>query len=275
MLRILEARHTAARLAGPTHETPPAAAARLGQEAMARGDLARAVSILRDAAFQFPLEHEIHEGLGIALAAAGEVDGAVASLRQAVAIRPDSHNSLANLGMLLVSSYEPETKSIRLNEGIDLLCRAAALAPDQVRYHQVLGEAFWNLNDYARARDACRRGLALAPDNEDILLSLGHCEATLGEFEAAAACYHKLLELNPDRTEAWLALTAAGKSGEADNVADLHAMLADPAKGYVDRVLAGFTLGKTLETAANYDGAFAAFHIANTLIRRSSPGRGQ
>ena len=63
----------------------------------------------------------------------GKVDEAIAEARRALALAPDYVNALTYLGTTLV------TRRLAYQEGLDLLERAAALAPDDAGVHYSLG----------------------------------------------------------------------------------------------------------------------------------------
>jgi tetratricopeptide (TPR) repeat protein len=259
MLRIL-----AGRISDQTisrrWDTPRGEALRRATTAMATGDLALAISVLREEVARFSNEHDLYVMLGLALGQNGDLEEAMAAWRHALALQPDRAHSLANLGLLL-------TKADRPGESVDLFRRAIALQPEEHEYHRALALALWEMKDVTGARDACLQACALAPDDESSLMSLGHCAASLGDFEGAAQIYRRILARNPAMTEARFSLMGVGKAAEPEDVACLRADLNDPHRNEDDRVWAGFALGKTLDAAADYDGAFAAYQIANDIAR--------
>lgn len=259
MLRIL-----ARRLADPPvsrrWDTPEGEALRRARAAMETGDLDSAIQRLRDEISRFPNEHDLYVMLGLALGQNGNSREAIGAWRRALTLRPERAHSLANLGLLLVKTGRPE-------DSVESFRRAITLQPQEFEYHKALALALWELKDVKGARDAYLHACALAPEDQESLLSLGHCAASLGEFEAAASCYRKILERDPGRTEAKFSLLAIGKAGEAGETAGLRAILDDPRNPENDRIWAGFALGKELDSAADYDAAFAAYRTANEIAR--------
>ena len=72
-------------------------------------------------------------GRAQSLHAEGRIDEAIAEARRALALAPDYVNALTYLGTTLV------TRRLAYQEGLDLLERAAALAPDDAGVHYSLG----------------------------------------------------------------------------------------------------------------------------------------
>jgi tetratricopeptide (TPR) repeat protein len=259
MLRIL-AGHDSDGSVSRRWDTPEIGAWRTGMTAFASGDVASAIHILRDAASRFPAEHDLQVALGLALGQHGDFEEAIEVWRQALTLRLDWPQSLANLGLSLIEVGRPQ-------ESIAQIQRAIALRPEDYEYHKVLAAAYWALRDASAARDAWLRALELAPGDPDCLLGLGTCAATLGHFEDAAALYRQVLSRQPANTQATLALLEIGKAAESGTVANLRAILGDPDKPEKDRIWAGFALGKTLDSAKDYDGAIAAYHVGNGIAR--------
>jgi tetratricopeptide (TPR) repeat protein len=249
-------------------DTPEGEASRRATAAMATGNLASAIQVLRRETSRLPNEHDLHVRLGLALGQNGDLEEAIAVWRRALVMQPERAHSLANLGLLLI-------KTGRAGESVELLRRAIALRPGENEYHRALALALWELKDVKGAHDAYLNACALAPDDMDSLLSLGHCAASLGQFEQAASHYRRILEREPSNTEARFSLLAVGKIGEPGDISGLRSVLADPGKLEDDRIWAGFALGKALDSAADYDGAFAAYHVANELSRDRGARQGK
>ena len=244
----------------PPGERPEAEALRIATEARSRGDLGQTIEILRDAASRFPLVHDIHANLGRALAENGDLQDAIEAWRHAVGLQPKHARSLANLGILL-------TRTGGAEEGADTLRRAVALQPGNPRYHRALAASLWELKDMDGTRAAYLRASTIMPEDQDTLLALADFETLLGHFDDAATYYRRILERNPGMIAARLGLLTVGKADEAGDLADFRSVLTDPAKPEKDRILAGFALGKALDTAADYEGAFSAYRTANNIVR--------
>ncbi len=261
MLRILEENDPAS----PGQQPSAADSLRQAKLAMSHGDRSYSIEILREAALRFPADHDVFSNLGLALDANGEIEAAIDAWCHALTLQPDRAHSLARLGSLL-------SRTGRARESVDILQRAIALQPDELEYHRVLALALWELRDFDGTRAAFQRALELAPRDQDILLALGHYEAMLGRFDAAAGYYLRILEQNPDMTEARLSLLTIGKTDEAGDLADLDSVLNDPTVPEERRIMAGFALGKALDTTGDPDRAFNACNIANQLMRsRATP----
>lgn len=76
----------------------------------------------------------------------------------------------------------------------------------QRRAHIGLGNVFFRLGDYARAREAFRYTIKLEPEDARAYWNLGQTERALGNDAGAEKNYLKALEIQPDLPEVRRAL---------------------------------------------------------------------
>ena len=89
-------------------------------------------------------------------------------------------------------------------------------------------------------------------------------------------CFRHALKLNPDFADAYrnLALTGAG-AGNGSEIARLADLLDQSSTPLIDRITAGFALGKLLDDAGAFPEAFRRYADANALFKRMQADMGQ
>lgn len=204
----------------------------LGLLAQKRGDLARAVKLLKAAAGSAPDSADIRSHLGEALRAAGDARGAVAAGRRAVQLAPDWPPGLNNLGLALQAIGETA-------EAESVYRRLVQAAPDYPRGHYNLGNLLNELQRPEEAEPCLRRALSLKPDYVQALNALGAVLARLHRPDEAEAAYRRALETAPRYAKAWYnlgnLLADQQRPGEAIRCYD-DALRIDPA--YSEAMLA-------------------------------------
>src|SRR5260370_583121 len=92
---------------------------------------------------------------------------------------------------------------------------------------------------------------------------------SLGQFEEASVCYRKALAISPDKASFHRNLISIGaQAAEPAEVERLIKLLDQPGLPVVERIEAGFALGKLLDNGDRFDEAFAYFAQANTLLKQ-------
>jgi predicted Zn-dependent protease len=107
------------------------------------------------------------------------------------------------------------------------------------------------------------------PDAPLSWVAYGHVLKTVGRQSEAVEAYRRALALRPGLGEAWWSLSnlKTVRFGEAD-VQAMAAELAGADLAGEDPMLLNFALGKALEDAGDYSGAFEAYAAANAHHRR-------
>jgi tetratricopeptide (TPR) repeat protein len=103
------------------------------------------------------------------------------------------------------------------------------------------------------------------------LLNLANLHEDRGERDAALALYERILAVQPGHPEALARLANASVIEDAAHpvIERLEQTLATPGIGAADRASLGFALGRALDRAAAYGGAFEAYAAANRASRES------
>lgn len=144
--------------------------------------------------------------------------------REAIAQSPDDAAAHQLLGRILLRRQKPQ-------QAIGSLSRARELDPSLAGTDRLLGDAFLELGDDARACDAYARALATEPDDAEGQLHRAQCAERLGDLDAAETA---LLNAARDPDLAQLALYELGvvraRAGKRDAARDAfeRAVVIDP-----------------------------------------------
>jgi tetratricopeptide (TPR) repeat protein len=240
----------------------------MGYALLLQQDHPGAIEVLRRAIEMAPRLLEAWIALATALTGLKDHESAAEAWQTAVALKPNDARLLTDLAASLV-----ELK--RLDEALTTLRHAAALAPEDPRVQYGFAHCLLHTGHTAAAADTCRRALEASPDWPGMWLLLANCEAMQGHFDAAAEAYRRTLALEPGLVDALHDLVSMG--GRFDDDATKRAVrdvLDDQSRPVRDRVAAGFALGQVCDRSGAYDEAFAAFALANRLLRDDRAAHG-
>ena len=186
---------------------------------------------------------------------------AEAWLRKATALAPDFAAAWLTLGRVLMDADKH-------GQAIDAYRQAVAAAPANAAAWAGLGSAHAQAGQPEASIDAYGRSLALHPDSPGAHLSLAHALKTVGDQPAALAAYRRAIALRPRFGEAYWSL--ANLKVFRFEAAEVRAMRNQLERGDLndsEQVHFRFALGKALEDAEDYDGAWAQFDAGNRLHR--------
>ena len=130
---------------------------RLGSEHAQRGDLERAIALLRRAVELDPKHAAAHHNLASALRDRGERQAALAAYREAARIEPRFAEAHYGIGLMLVEERAYE-------EALPSLQRAAELKPRMAEAHFQAGNAHMGLGDWQAAVAAFNAAAGARPD---------------------------------------------------------------------------------------------------------------
>lgn len=208
---------------------------------------------------------EAHYHLGIALREADRPDEAANSLRTALGHEPGHLNALVALAMLLAAPGSPDGK---IDEGIALLRRAVALAPDNAALLFTAGNILRECGRFGEAEPLYRAALARAPNDVPSLNNLGLTLTALGRAGEALELYGKAVRLQPrdpkPHNNAGQALMALGRIEEAAGAFQQAVRLAP------DFAEAHGNLGRACLKLGHREAAAAAFQRQTELRPRDA-----
>ena len=186
---------------------------------------------------------------------------AEAWLRKATALAPDFVAAWLTLGRVLLDA----DKHV---QAIDAYRKATAAAPANAAAWAGLGSAYAQAGLPEPSIGAYRHSLALDADSPGALLSLAHALKTVGDQGAALAAYRRAIALRPRFGEAyWSLANLKVFRFEAAEVGAMQRQLQRDDLNDSEQVHFRFALGKALEDAEDYDGAWTHFDSGNRLQR--------
>lgn len=178
------------------------------------GQLENAQLALAEAIALEPARPTLHELMGAVQGARGDVAAAQISLERAVELDPASHEASFALGVLQCERLG------RCAEGLALLQRAVALAPDSVRYEVATGRALLQVGRVRPALQAFSTAVHLDPFAVEAHIGLGVSRAKLEQYVEAATALERALALDPVHPAVRLQLASAyrhlGRSRDAE-----------------------------------------------------------
>lgn len=195
---------------------------------------------------------------------AGQVEEAIASYEQLLALRSDLPDSWYNLGWLQRQARRFEAALHSYGQALD----RGVSQPEEVHLNRAV-----ILSDHlarpAEAEQELLKALSLNRSYVPALLNLGNLQEDLGRQAEARASYERALDLEPQNM-----LALARRAGVAGTVtagdpliARLRQALGRPDLAAADRADLGFAFGRLLDSAGEYDAAFAAYEAANQAGR--------
>jgi tetratricopeptide (TPR) repeat protein len=140
--------------------------------------------------------------------------------------------------------------------------------PQDVALRSFFAASCAGLGEHQRSIALYRELLTGGAVDADVYLSIGHAQKTLGESAAAIGSYHEAARARPDFGDAYWSLANLKTYRFTDaEVRDMAARVAAPATGLIDRYHLSFALGKALEDAGDFAGAFRSYSLGNELKR--------
>ena len=112
---------------------------------------------------------------------------------KALKLRPDDPLILNNY------SYSLSTRSIRLNQALDMVSRAVQLEPENGAYLDTIGWVYYQLGEFEKALQYIQEALFHQGESAEVYEHLGCVYQELDELERAHLCFQKAIALEPTR----------------------------------------------------------------------------
>lgn len=211
---------------------------------------------------------EAHLGLAEAFRLAERTSDAESSYREALKLDPKLAPAATRLASMLAAQD-------RFAEAYALHDQALAVDPRSADYLGALAQTAYREGDLDRTIATYRRSLEHHPTSGAQWNELGRALRAFGDFEDARACFRRALACDPALVDARRNIALIGDRDGNGEEAELRALASDPQIAEMDRVLAGFTLGKICDDGARYDDAFTFYAQANALRKAMYAREGQ
>lgn len=263
-----------------------------GAIALQRGDTARAIELLSRSLSIAPRDASNHSNIALAYMRTGRSADARRHLEQALALKPDAAEALVNLAQLHQQANdslaaEPlyrravaaRPTMVEAHAGLATVLEklgrpaealvpareAIRLQPGSAQAHRMLGRLHDLLGQLDLAVAAHEQAIALAPNDPRSHADLGNTYSAFGKRDAAIAEYRKALELAPGNA-VYERLIGRFEAAEG-TLAEKRARFDAPDTPAEQKLHLGFAIGKALEDAGDYPGAFRYLDAANRLRR--------
>ena len=199
---------------------------------------------------------------GQALAGAGRLDVAVAAFERALKLAPDQARTYEAYAHALATAGNEEVAEAVWRRGLARLPRLESM-------YLGLGRSQFEQSKLPQSCETFRAGVAALPESAELHMGLGQLLDDLGDKAGAEAEHRRALELRPGWAMPVEALlTMLRKDVRDEDLEIARGILADPLRPPQDHANIGFGLGKALDARGDYDGAFAAWNVANAARRR-------
>jgi tetratricopeptide (TPR) repeat protein len=232
---------------------------RRGDEYMARGAYAEAMSCYKDSVSLDPRNAVARNNLGTALCKLGHYQEAEDQFRRAIGIKagyPDAHG---NLGAVLQWRG-------RYTESEMPLRRALKLKSTHHDAQITLGTTLTLLGRMRDAKACFEKVLRVSPRNVHALVGMGQIAALEGRLTEAETLYKRALEVDPKTTMAWAGLAGLHRMTSSDS-AWLKGAEEIAASGLapVEEVNMRYAIGNYYNDVGDFGRAFRSYRRANDM----------
>lgn len=202
--RIAGAARTARAAMAPSPKPGGPAAEKLAYDLLKRKRYEQGLEILLPLARTRRLEPRTEVEMARSLFATGRFDDLIAVFAQ-----PD--RGVPEITLLLGSAYK--------ESALQMLTKMVQLAPDSVRSHQVLGDAFFAEDRFAEALGEYQAAAKIQPRDPELHFLVGNSYFKQMQFPLAVESFERTIQLDPLNVEAYLmkgeALMLLGETGAA------------------------------------------------------------
>jgi tetratricopeptide (TPR) repeat protein len=204
---------------------------------------------------------EAHLNRADALTGQRRFGEAETSLRRAIELAPDGATTHSRLGAVL-------TELGRFQDAVTSHQHAIQLQPKDTSIHLAFGRSLLQAKELEASEASFRRALSLDRDFAPAWERLGATLLVGGRVEDALSCFRRAIAIDPDLAAAHEALAYSGRATSEAQLQHLAALVGDPDRPVVNRIVAGFAAGRFLDNAGRHDKAFPHFVAANALHRQ-------
>ena len=230
--------------------------------ALVENRIAPAEALLRAHLKKFPTDIAAIRMLAEVAARLGRMADAEALLSRCLELSPSFTPARYNYASILLRLGKAE----RALEEVD---RILEREPRNPGYRHLKAAALGRIGDFDESIRIYAEVLAEYSGRAKSWMSYGHALKSAGKADECIAAYRKSIEMAPSLGEAWWSL--ANMKTFRFTAAELGAMRAElekPGLGIEDRFHFHFTLGKALEDAGDWSGAFEHYRQGNLLRRK-------
>ena len=227
--------------------------------ALRAGKLAPAEAALRQRLKAEPTDVAAIRMLAEVAARLGRYDDAAALLARCLELSPSFHEARRAYAQVLQRQERPAEALVEAD-------RLMAIDAQDPNHAMLKASILARLGDHRGAIALYEDLLARYPRQPKGWMSYGHALKTVGRRADAVAAYQRALAQAPQLGEVWWSLANLKTHRfSADDVAAMRAQLARTDLADDDRFHLDFALGKALEDAGDFAGAFEAYARGNAI----------
>lgn len=194
-----------------------------GLDLYEKGEIAKAISDLESVAKRYPEYADVHNGLGLAYSMVGRYKKAVHSFRKAVEINPEYIEAFINLAISLNEISRFEEAIVAFETAAKLETKEKGPSPklkaEIANTYARLGDTYYELQEYRKARNEYRRALKTCPEYLDVKTKLAQTYIATKNYKRAVTTLKEVVKTNQDYLDALillgLALYRLGETSQA------------------------------------------------------------
>jgi len=156
----------------------------------------------------------------------------------------------------------------RYKDARDYLSRETKHLPDDPRFFDMAGHAWFVMGRYEEAWPLFERAVALSPDEEMFLVHKAACAVYVGKTDVARSIYKDILKRNPKNRRIHYELAQLGRARNDDHVKQMLKALRKGAPA--DNIFLYYALGKEYEDLERWDSSFEYYKKGGDAVKTVS-----
>jgi len=175
-----------------------------------KGQIKQAIEKLETVIRQYPNYPDVHNALGLAYSIAGNYDDAILSFKKATQLNPSYIEAYVNMAIIQNEQCKFEDAKESFEKAANLETKEKGLSPQlkaklATTYSQ-LGDIYYELQEYAKAKDEYKRAIDVSSTFLDIRLKLAKTHIQLAGYGDAEKLLRDILAQNQGYSEAKVVL---------------------------------------------------------------------
>ncbi len=171
-----------------------------------KGEIKQSIEKLTHVISAYPDYPDVHHALGCAFSLADNYDEAINSFKRAIELNPDYIEAYVDMAIVQNELCKFEDAKQSFEKAAALETKEKGLSP-QLRaklahIYTQLGDTYYELQEYQKAKDEYRRGIEMSSSFVDIKLKLAKTHLQLSEHPDAERLLSEILKRNQNYFEA-------------------------------------------------------------------------
>lgn len=170
------------------------------------GKIKESIEVLKQVVGIYPQYPDVHNALGLVYSLLGNHAEAIACFKKATELNPDYIEAYVNLAIVYNEQCEFEEAIKSFETAANLETKEKGFSPklkaELAHSYSQLGDTYYELQDYEKAREEYGKAASLAPTFLDIRLKMARTNLQLGRYQDAEKLIFAILETNNNYLEA-------------------------------------------------------------------------